>query len=227
MTRYIAPVLIGVIGTAILISLGVWQLQRLSWKETVLAEISDRQAQSPVPLPETPDPVAHRFMPVTVSGDLEPAQVFIFTSVKGLGVRFRVIQPLVTTTGRRILLELGVVNPDVIEQVQTEGPVTVEGMLHWPDEVDSFTPEPDADNGVWYGRDLDELAENLSTDPVLVVASRITPMDPLVLPMPLDPSAIPNDHLQYAVTWFGLAVVWVGMTMLWLRRIARTRYLER
>lgn len=228
MTRYIVPVLIGVIGTAILIALGIWQMQRLEWKETVLAEIEAQLSEPAVPLPATPDPAKHKFMSVDLAGTILPGAEFIFTTVKGLGVRLRVIQAMELSDGRRILVELGVVNPDLIDRVAVEGPVTLEGMLHWPDESDAFTPDPDTANGIWYARDLDALAAALETEPVLVVTSQMTPADILLLPLPLDPTAIPNDHLQYAVTWFGLAVVWVGMTMLWLRRIARTpRFLER
>lgn len=227
MTRYVMPSLIGLIGTAILIWLGVWQLQRLEWKESVLSEIETQLAAPPIEMPALPDPSKHKFTAVTVSGTVHPDRVFVFSSLKDLGVRFRVLQPLELADGRRIILELGTINPTLADNVNFAGPVAVEGMLHWPDEVDGFTPDPDLQNGIWYARDLSEISAVLGTDPILVVASSMDPSDPLIVPLPLDPTIIPNDHLQYAVTWFGLAVVWVGMTMLWLRRIARARYLER
>jgi surfeit locus 1 family protein len=55
-------------GVAILVSLGVWQVQRLAWKEGVLAEIEARIAAAPVALPEAPDPEADRYLPVADGG---------------------------------------------------------------------------------------------------------------------------------------------------------------
>jgi surfeit locus 1 family protein len=37
----------------------------------------------------------------------------------------------------------------------------------------------------------------------------------------VDTAGIPNDHLEYAVTWFALALVWLGMTAYFLRRPER------
>jgi surfeit locus 1 family protein len=56
---------------------------------------------------------------------------------------------------------------------------------------------------------------------VLIVARSADPADPAVTPLPLDTASIPNDHLQYAVTWFSLAAVWAGMTALFVWRIRR------
>lgn len=221
------PLAIGIAGTAILLSLGVWQVQRLHWKQAVLVEIETRMARPPVPVPKEPDMARDRFVPVAVSGTLDGAPVLVFTSVKGLGVRYRLIQPLETDAGRRLLVERGLIDPDSVGELPLSGRLAVEGMLHWPDEADAFTPPPDPGTGVRYARDLQELSVLTGAEPVLVVATRSAPADPRILPRPLDPAGIPNDHLQYAVTWFGLAAVWVAMTALWLRRLSRPREVER
>lgn len=225
--RYIAPLVIGLLGTAILVWLGVWQLQRLEWKETILAEIDARLAMDPVPLPQTPDRESDRFRPVTVAGTATEPMRYVFANVPGLGVRLRVIQPLELADGRRVLLERGVISTELPELPAPTGPVAVTGMMHWPAETDVFTPDPDPQTGVLYARDVDALAADLATEAVLVVADTVDPPDPLILPVAIDPAGIANDHLEYAVTWFGLAAVWVAMTGLWLRRIARARLLER
>jgi surfeit locus 1 family protein len=67
------------------------------------------------------------------------------------------------------------------------------------------------------------MAQQLGTEPVLIVARSITPADASVVPWPVDAATIPNDHLQYAVTWFGLALVWAGMTLLFIRRNWRAK----
>ncbi len=62
------PVVMGIAGCAVLIALGTWQLRRLEWKEAILAEIDARIVAAPVELPETVDPEADRYLPVTVTG---------------------------------------------------------------------------------------------------------------------------------------------------------------
>jgi surfeit locus 1 family protein len=93
---------------------------------------------------------------------------------------------------------------------------TVLGNLHWPDEVDEYTPEPDLTRDIWFARDVPTLAKALNADPVLVIAREITPNSEKVSPIPISSSGIPNDHLQYAITWFSLAAVWAGMSGLFL-----------
>ena len=67
------------------------------------------------------------------------------------------------------------------------------------------------------------MAEALQTEEVLVIARVVTGTDARATPLPVDTSGIPNDHLQYAVTWFGLAAVWAGMTLFLLWRIRRRK----
>ncbi len=85
----------------------------------------------------------------------------------------------------------------------------VTGNLHWPEEVDSFTPPPDARTGLWFARDVPAMAAALNSEPLLIVAR--DPTAPGIEPMPVDNSGIPNDHLGYAIQWFGLAAVWLGL----------------
>jgi surfeit locus 1 family protein len=69
---------------------------------------------------------------------------------------------------------------------------------------------------IWFARDVTALADTLNTDPILVIAREITPDSEKVSPIPISSSGIPNDHLQYAITWFALAAVWAGMSGLFL-----------
>jgi surfeit locus 1 family protein len=62
------------------------------------------------------------------------------------------------------------------------------------------------------------MAERFGTEPVLVVLRETSQTDTPVTPVPLDSASLRNDHLQYAVTWFGLAAVWLGMTAFLVRR---------
>ena len=154
--RIIWPLIFGLGGVAILVSLGVWQVQRLAWKEAVLADIEARIAAAPEPLPEVPDPETDRYMPVIAEGVLGDDYVRVLVSQRGQGAQYRVISPL-ETGDRRIMVDRGVM-PTEGSPPGHSGEVVVTGNLHWPDEVDGFTPAPDVARNIWYARDVDALA---------------------------------------------------------------------
>lgn len=211
--KYLAPFLFGLIGFAILIGLGIWQVQRLQWKEGVIAAIDARIADVPETLPDAPTE-ADRYMPVRVAGRFTGERLLVLVSHKDMGPGFRVISAY-ETDGRRIMVDRGFIYEAWKNDPLATTDAEVNGNLHWPEEVDGYTPAPDGD--LWFARDVPAMAKALGADPVLVVAR--TPTGDGVIPMPVDTAAIPNDHLGYAVTWFSLAAVWVGMTLLWLWRI--------
>jgi surfeit locus 1 family protein len=215
--RMIGPLLFGAFGIAVLVSLGVWQLQRLAWKETVLAQIDARIGAAPVSLPTTPDVAVDRYLPVLVSGALTGEELDVLVSRKEIGAGYRVISVLETDTGRRVLVDRGFLVDDARGLPREVRALDVEGNLVWPDEVDGYTPAPDAKTGVWFARDIPAMAVALKAEPLLVVAKSETGDG--IEPMPVDSSAITNDHLNYAITWFSLALVWAGMTGLLLWRI--------
>jgi surfeit locus 1 family protein len=217
--QVIWPLVFGIGGVAILMSLGIWQVQRLAWKEAVLADIEARIVASAEALPNVPDPVDHRYMPVEVAGTFGEEYVRVLVSQRGQGAQYRVISALDTGT-KRILVDRGVMPTEGEPPVQA-GPVTVTGNLHWPEEIDGFTPGADLARNIWYARDVDALAAHLDTAPILVIARDLSVSDAPLTPLPVDTSGIPNDHLNYAITWFSLAALWMGMTLYLLWRIRR------
>ena len=223
MSRYILPLVFGIVGTAILVSLGNWQVRRLAEKEAYLAAIDDRISDAPVALPADPDPVADRFLPVEVSGTLTSDEVHLLVSVKKVGAGYRIVSAFDTDEGRRIMVDRGFVPIPDKDAVRYVGPVTITGNLHWPDEVDSYTPENDVDGNIWFARDVPTMAAALGSEPVLVILREMSENDTSVTPLPVDSSGIPNDHLEYIVTWYGLAIVWVAMTLYYLRRMRKTK----
>ena len=211
------PLLFGLIGAAVLVSLGFWQLQRLAWKQGVLADIALRMQSPPVAVPAAPDPALDRFLPVTATGDFTGEALDVLVSRVQIGAGYRVIGVFVTG-GRRLLVDRGFVPEDARGAGHAAGPgITVTGNLHWPDEIDFFTPAPDAATGLWFARDVPAMAQALGTEPVLVIARSDTGGG--IEAMPVGDAGIPNNHLGYAVQWFLLAVVWLGMTALYLWRI--------
>lgn len=208
------------LGMAVLVSLGVWQLQRLAWKQGVLDEIAVRIEAAPVELPEAVDEETDRYLPVTVSGVFSGDPVRVLVSVQGAGPGYRVISGF-EVDGRRILVDRGFVSNSVELPDAPSGEVTVVGNLHWPDEIDGFTPDADVARNIWYARDVDALALQLRTEPVFVVAREMSALDGPITALPVTVEGIPNNHLGYAVQWFGLALVWLGMTAFLLWRITR------
>ncbi|MFP4274122.1 MAG: SURF1 family protein [Paracoccaceae bacterium] len=223
MRRYLVPLIFGLAGTAVLVALGVWQVQRLAWKEGVLADIEARIAAAPAALPADPDPLEDRYLPVRVSGEIGSRELHVLVSTKTAGAGYRIIAPFETEAGRRILVDRGFVRDEDKELARPKGPATLAGNLHWPDEIDGFTPDPDVEGNIWFARDLPAMAAELGTEPLLLVVRQTSLAETGVTPLPVSTEGIPNDHLEYAVTWFGLALVWAGMTIFLLWRIRQRK----
>ena len=213
-------VIIGMGGAAILIWLGTWQMQRLAWKQSVIADINARIVADPVMLPDGPDPERDAYLPVRLQGMLGSDQIHVLVSGKDIGAGYRVISALTTDTGRRILVDLGFVPAPQKDTVDVVGTAELTGNLQWPQETDGFTPEPDLKNNIWFARDVPAMAASLNTDPVMLVTRSGVLQSKAVSPMPVDTARIPNDHLQYAITWFSLAAIWLAMSIAFLRRNA-------
>lgn len=211
--RWLSLAILGLGGVALLVSLGLWQLHRLEWKTSLLADIEARISAPPVGLPADPDPESHRYLPVEVTGRTTGEELHFLISTRATGAGYRVVAPF-ETDGRRIMVDLGVIPTEGKDAVRPARQMTVMGNLHWPREIDGFTPEPERARNIWFARDVPEMARALGTEPVLVVAREVHTPLPGVMPLPVSPEGIPNDHLQYAVTWFSIAALWAGMTLL-------------
>ena len=233
--RLAAPILIGGIGVPILLGLGAWQVQRLSEKEVLIQEVEARMASDPVALPDQVDPEKDRLLRVAVRGRLGRREIPILTSLKPYGPGFRIITPMEIapdghTVTRRIMVDLGYV-PERMKSIFDRGRTVrlekrlfhdrVVGYVYWPDETDGYTPEPDRERRIWFARDVEAMAKELDTDPVLVVAENHPDGD---VPLPQPPAAnLPNKHLEYALTWFSMAAIWAVMSIIWLRAELRRK----
>jgi len=217
MNRALFLIIIGLGGAAILVSLGVWQIQRLAWKQSVIAEIDARIVDSPVALPAKPDPMKDAYLPVEAAGTTAGDTLRVLVSQKEIGAGYRLITAF-ETGGRRVLLDRGFIPTSAGTQPAPEGPLSVIGNLQWPQETDRWTPLPDLNENIWFARDVPVMAETLQTEPVLLVVREMSPSQPQVTPLPVDTTKIPNDHLQYAITWFSLAAIWLAMTTLFVLR---------
>lgn len=231
--RMILPLLFGVAGVAVLLWLGFWQLDRLAWKEARLDTIRAKMAAEPDPLIDhfkSTAPISEtNYTRVQFEGVMTDKEAHVLTSLKYTGPGsqsgpgFLVLKEVVWN-GKNFLLDLGFVPDDQKNDLRPVGPVRVVGNILNPDDYDaSFTPDPDLEKNIWFARYLPMMGQELGVIPFMVVVERAevmkdgvwVPFD-AVTPLPVSLN-IPNDHREYAITWFSLALVWFGMTgyLLW------------
>ena len=220
MRRYVFPVLMGIVGVAVLMSLGFWQMRRMEEKRVYLDAIEARISNAPIPLPEVPEEGKHKFQAVTAEGRFTGDYLEVLAGQTGASPGVLVIEAFELPGGRRIMVQRGFLEEEARKLPRAPHDARVEGSLHWPQDADSYTPPPDAKTGLWFARDVPAMAAKLGTEPTLIVASK--PTGDGITPVPVNTPGIPNDHWGYAIQWFLLAATWAGMTVFLLWRI-RTR----
>jgi surfeit locus 1 family protein len=202
---------------AILVSLGTWQMRRLHEKETYLAAVTARIGGAPQAIPADPDPIRDRFLAVEATGQLIGPEIHVLISTRDFGAGYRVIQAF-ETAGRKVLVDRGIIRTTEKNSARETAELRLTGNLYWPDEIDSYTPANDLAANIWYARDVAAMARALDTETTMIILRETSEADPSVTPLPVDTSSIPNRHLEYVLTWYGLAVTWVVMTLYFLRR---------
>jgi surfeit locus 1 family protein len=212
------------IGMAILLTLGTWQLQRLKWKEDLMAHIERLQGAVPVPLAMVADRPAEDLDFTKVRLDcpgLEAAPTIRLYAVEAgrSGSRFITACRL---GARSVLVDRGFA-PD--ETAAPPGrPVLTEpvlGVLRVPSGANGFTPPNDVAANRWYWRDIPAMAAALRAPapmPVMLMLESPAPLNGAYpRPAPL-PTEISNRHLEYALTWYGLAAALAGVYIALLLR---------
>ena len=220
--RAIAFAVFAAAGLALLLGLGSWQVQRMHWKAGILAEMEALIHAPPAALPDAIDPARDKWRAVAAEGRFTGEDRLVMASRKGLGPGWLVVA-VFETDGRRVLVDRGFLPDARRDAPRPATPAAITGNLHWPDEVDGFTPAPDPARGLWYARDVPALAEVLDAEPALIVLRTTSEAAPPALPSPLDTAAVPDNHLSYAITWFSLAAIWAVMTMVLLWRMRQPK----
>jgi surfeit locus 1 family protein len=205
------------VALAILVALGVWQLERRAWKEDLLARIAALQAAPARPLggalstAKTPEDLG--FMRVSaICPGLETAPFLQLYSLRGGEAGVRLISACPLGDGRSILVDRGFVADTISARPPVDSarltPMRVEGVLRAPDAATFVTPANQPNANQWYSRDIAAMAQHLgAANPAPVFLMAETSSNPewkALIPAPL-PTEIPNRHLEYAGTWFGLA----------------------
>jgi surfeit locus 1 family protein len=223
--KLIWPSLSALVAFVLLLGLGTWQVERKHWKENLLAKIAARVAADPVPLERA-------MAEMRAGGDVEYTHVsgvgrFLHDKERYLyaptptGLGWHVLTPLEIRPDRVVWVNRGLVpdaskTPSARPAGQIPGETTVAGVLRLQPQKTLFTPENDAARNIWYWADIPALSR--SALPAGVTALPVTieadanPAPPGGLPKGgVTRITLPNRHLEYAVTWYGLALTLIGV----------------
>jgi surfeit locus 1 family protein len=215
------PTLAALAGLLVLLGLGTWQVERLHWKERLIAERQARLAAPAEPLPSDAETWhAWDFRRVSVTGEFrhDPEQLFGATAIDGqLG--HHVLTPLIRPDGAAVLVDRGWVPADQAHPAarragQVEGEVRITGIARYrgSDRPGWFRPDNQPGAGLWFWYDLPALEGVLGLELLPVVIEADASASPGELPTGGQTRIeLPNNHLQYAITWYGLAAALVAV----------------
>ncbi len=204
--------------SAFLVWLGVWQLQRLEWKEALIARVASHMTQPTLSLDEAlrMDVDTVQYRKVALTGHFNTSkEVFVFTMRPGGGPVYHLLTPFLTEDGRTLMVDRGEIPGDMrtLGRVPPVGPQQVVGVWRVPDAPNFFTGKPDLQRRVWYARDLKSIAAwaGVTLAAPVVIEADATP-NPGGWPLGGQTVvSFTNNHLSYAVTWFGLAAGLIGV----------------
>jgi surfeit locus 1 family protein len=219
------PTFWSALGLLLLLGLGTWQVQRLHWKEGLIAERNAALAAAPVPLPSTLEAArALEFHPVHAEGEfLNDRELYLnaqsFSGAQG----FHVITPFRLEGDRIVFVDRGFVpterkEPSTRATGEIAGPTVVTGLLRLPEPPGWFTPANEPQKNSWFSIDLPAMAQATDIGSEGIGSALLFYIDADKTPVPgVWPQGgqtiidLPNDHLQYAITWYALAVALVAI----------------
>lgn len=219
---------------ATLMGLGTWQVERMRWKEALLATIAERMNAAPVTLQDIE--ARYRatgdvdYMPVTVTGRFRNAGERHFLATWQGNSGFFVYVPLELADGRVVMVNRGFVPYELKDAAkrptgQVDGEVSVTGLARNPlaAKPSSIMPDNDEAGNVFFWKDRDAMARSAGVPAGIEVLPFFIDADATPNPGGLPVGGVtlvdlPNNHLQYVITWYGLAAALVGVFGVWLWR---------
>jgi cytochrome oxidase assembly protein ShyY1 len=225
------PSLFALVVFIVLIGLGTWQLERKAWKEALIGALDERVSAEPVPLPAPErwpmlDPARDEFRRMAFAATIAPdREALVYATGSSVrpdisGPGYWVFAPAELADGSVVVVNRGFVpegQRDPKTHLPPAGRVDLIGALRWPEPRGSFVPNDDPEHNLWFARDHLAMArakdwgkvapfylELETATGALPRAGRLTP-------------TLRNEHLQYALTWYGLAAVLAVIFALWLR----------
>jgi surfeit locus 1 family protein len=227
------------VALGVLVALGTWQLERRAWKEALIAELDRKLSAPPADLPARErwpqlNAGTDEFRRVAFPAEFLPGEeALVYTSGSSLrpdvsGPGYWVFAPARLTGGSLVIVNRGFV-PEGRQDIKTRaegrasGVVEIVGVMRWPEQRGPFTPKDEPGKNLWFARDPAAMAAAKNWGNVApFYIDQEAPLPPGGLPRagPLKAS-LPNNHLQYAVTWYGLALVILIAGLVFLRARAR------
>jgi surfeit locus 1 family protein len=234
--RMLSFILAAVLGVVMLCTLGVWQLERLQWKNSLIAERKAELAAAPVALSTVLSEIGVGktvdYRPVTLKGRFVAGKdLRLFSTAYGPG--WEIVSPFLTDDGVLVMVDRGflpeVSGRDVAAPAPSAEPLSLSGFARQPPgKKAAFAPANDANRNRWFWWDLPAMA-TASAGPAaqrvapVFVQLKGTPGGGSETLRPVVPAvALPNNHLSYALTWFGLAAALAIMAVLALRESRRS-----
>ncbi|HYB10871.1 MAG TPA: SURF1 family protein [Alphaproteobacteria bacterium] len=227
------PTVFTVPSLIILIGLGTWQLERLHWKENLIAERALRSTSAPIPLPaENALPDSYDFSKTQVRGEFRnDKEMYLAARSLNGNVGYHVVTPLRLDDGSTILVDRGWIpierkDPSTRSTGEIAGTVTLEGLLRRGQKQNWLVPDNEPQNDIWFYVDIPAMAKwaNLGgVRPYFVDAGP----DPNPGGYPIggqSPIDLPNNHLQYAITWYSFAVSLGVIYVIYHRNLAKERH---
>lgn len=215
------------------LGLGAWQVQRLFWKQELIAQREVALAAAPIPAPRSMSEArGMEFRHVTDQGVfLNDKEIFLGATSEGGGQGYQVLTPLREPSGRIVFINRGFVPGELKDPAkrsagQISNEASVKGLLRLPPAGRPvwFLPDNRPDLNYWFWVDI----------PAMAAADKLDQVAPFYIDADATPNpggwpkggvtrlALPNNHLQYAITWFSLAVALVVIYVLYHRRNAGT-----
>lgn len=233
--RVILPAIVVVGALGVLIGLGTWQLERKAWKEELIATLNSRLAAPPTNLParerwQRLDAAKDEFTRVEFPATVVPGEeAFVYASGSGLRPDIKepgywVFSPARLSGGSIVIVNRGFV-PEGRQDAKTrpdgepDGVVDIVGVMRWTEPRGTFTPNDEPSKSLWFARDPAAMAraKNWGNVAPFYIDQEAPPASgglPRVGPLKVN---LPNNHLQYAVTWYGLALVLLVASLIFLR----------
>lgn len=202
-------------------ALGIWQVERRAWKLDLIERVDARVHGDPLTAPDRADwenvtRERDEYRKVTLLGhyrnDLE-SYVYAATDY---GAGYWVMTPFERVDGTIIMINRGFVptdrrEPDSRAEGTVSGDTRVTGLLRMDEPGGTFMRDNVPDEDRWYSRDVRAMAAKRGLNPDDVAPYFIDAdgsNNPGKLPVGgLTRISFPNNHLMYAITWFGMAVL--------------------
>ena len=226
------PTLFSVPTFLVLVALCIWQVQRLHWKEGLIAERESRVAAEPIALPAVGvDPASLEYSRVHLEGSfLHDKELYLGARSMNGNPGYQILTPFALADGGLVLVDRGWVPierkaPESRVEGQVAGPQAIDGILRLPRGQAWMQPDNEPGKNMWFFVDLPAMAAvagaQIRTDLYVDAGPAENPGKyPVGGQTRIE---MPNDHLQYAITWGLLALALAVIYVLYHLKLERER----